>query len=125
MKYWTKNYGDYDINLESFDENISELDKHILDKAIADKEILVRNAIDYIKEIVDFSKPMFEGGFILNSINIYGTSERSYKIEIELYLKNDECMYWYVNYNLPLIKANKESVSSADYWPIEFARRVE
>ncbi|MEW8041804.1 MAG: hypothetical protein AB2777_16350 [Candidatus Thiodiazotropha endolucinida] len=126
MKYIEKIYNnEYEINLEPFKEEVSELDEYMFNKVEKDKNCLFEKAENYIKEIVDYTKPLFEGGLILNSINISGMSERRYQIEMECYFENDEHMYWSVTYNFPLIKADKDSVNNATYWPIEFKRRVE
>ena len=111
--------------MRAFEENISELDKYVFEKIDKDTQELFKRAKDYIFEIVDLSKPIFDGGPVLNSINISGSSDRSYAIEIECYFKNDAHMYWSVTFNFPLLKADRESVDSSKYWPIQFIRRVE
>lgn len=126
MKYLEKVYDrEYVINLEPFEENVSELDKYVFEKIDKDKPELFDRAESYIGEIVDLSKPIFEGGLALNSINITGIADRAYTVEFECYFENDDHMYWSVTFNFPLVKADRESVDSGRYWPIQFTRRVE
>lgn len=126
MKYLQKIYDrEYDLNLDSSGDEVSELDKYVFDKIDRDKLELLDRAEKYIGQIVDYSKPLFEGGLVLNSINIIGIAECAYIIALECYFEKDDHMYWTVIFNFPLIKADKESVDNGRYWPIEFKRRVE
>lgn len=126
MKYIEKTYNkEYSVSLSPFGDDVSEFDKVVFEKIASDKSVLFEKAENYINEVIDTSKPMFEGGLILNAINIAGTSERSYHVEMECYYENDNHMYWSVTYNVPLAKTDEESLSNSRYWPIELKRRVE
>ena len=126
MKYIEKTYNkEYDVSLTPFEGDVSDFDKIFFEKVVVDKDELFQRSEKYINEIIDSTKPLFEGGFILNSINISGTSESSYYVEVEGYYENDDNMYWSVTFNVPLVKADEESLAKSRYWPIEFKRRVE
>lgn len=126
MKYLEKIFNnEYAISLTPFQGEVSDFDEKFFEKVVADRNDLFHRAENYINEVIDCSKPLFEGGFILNSINMIGKSERSYYVEIEGYYEKDDHMYWSVTFNVPLVRADEESLEMSRYWPIEFKRRVE
>ena len=126
MKFLRKNYDrEYDIHLKPFGEEVGELDRYVFKKIDRDTHELFKKAETYIGEIIDFSKPLFEGGLILNAIQISGVDPRVYTIEIECYFEHDDHMYWSVTFDLSLLRADTESVGTSHYWPIECKRSVE
>lgn len=125
MKYFENTYNnEYEITLTGLGDEITKFERDFYEKVVSDKDYLFEKSQGCINSFVDLSKDIFDGGLNLNSINIKGTSERSYEVEVEGYYDNDNDVFWYVTFNVPLIAANKNSLESATYWPIELKRRV-
>ena len=131
MKYFEKNFGYenghdsvYAITLTSYNENINDLEKIVFEKVAKDTAALLKRTKSYISDLLNYSNPNFKGEIVLESIDIIGTSERSFQIKVNFYFPNDEDMINALIFNLPLIEANSNSLKASIYNPIEFKRWV-
>ncbi len=115
----------HDIHLEPFQGEVLPIDEWVFNKAAADSPLLLQIASRYLGEVVDLSRPLFEGGLVLSAVNIVGVAERTYQIELECYFERDDAMIWSITFNFPLTAATLTAVEQGDYWPIEFKRYVE
>ena len=125
MKYFEKLFNkEYEITITGFGDELTDFDREFYKKVVSDKGFLFEKSQKCINEFIDVSKSTFDGGLNLNSINIRGTSERAFEVEVEGYYDFDRDVFWYVTFNAPLLASNSHALARATYWPIEFKRRV-